>query len=82
MHKLGFVQCLLDEFLIRCESENLSSATILWYRERSLRDRVRIQDELSPLFGHKMDLVSKRELAGLIRDEILASRQVIFYVLS
>lgn len=28
------MQSWLDEFLIRCEAENLSPATILWYRER------------------------------------------------
>lgn len=34
VHKLRFMQSWLDEFLIRCQSENLSPATILWYRER------------------------------------------------
>ena len=33
-HKLRFMQPWLDEFLIRSQAENLSPATILWYRER------------------------------------------------
>lgn len=33
-HKLRFMQPWLDEFLTRCEAENLSPATIHWYRER------------------------------------------------
>ncbi len=33
-HKLRFMQPWLDEFLTRCEAENLSPAKILWYRER------------------------------------------------
>ena len=44
----------------------------------SLLDHVRIQDEFCSLFGRKVDLVSKRGLKGLIRDEILASRQVVY----
>ena len=44
----------------------------------SLLDHVRIQDEFTSLFGRKVDLVSKRGLKGLIRDEILASRQVVY----
>lgn len=33
-HKLRFMQSWLGRVAIRCESENLSPATILWYRER------------------------------------------------
>lgn len=45
----------------------------------TLLDLVQIRDELSGLFGRKVDLVTKKSLNRHIRDRVLASREV-FYV--
>lgn len=44
----------------------------------TLLDHVRIQRELSELLGRDVDLVTKGSLARWIRDEILASRHLIY----
>jgi uncharacterized protein len=39
---------------------------------------VELQEELEALFGRKVDLVSKRGLKPVIRDEVLASSHVMY----
>lgn len=37
-----------------------------------------IQEELEQIVGRRVDLVTKHSLSGLLRDEILASRKVVY----
>lgn len=44
----------------------------------TLLDHVQIQRELSELLGRDVDLVTKRSLSPVLRDEILTSRELIY----
>lgn len=45
-----------------------------------LLDYVGLQDDLTELFGRKVDLVSKRGLKRLIRDHVIDSSRILYAV--
>ncbi|GBE54557.1 nucleotidyltransferase domain protein [archaeon BMS3Bbin15] len=54
---------------------------LIKYKEnsrKSLLDMVRLEEELSNLFGRKVDLLTIESISPYIRDEILKSRRVIY----
>lgn len=67
--------------VVRGEAGPDSDVDLLYVVEPDSRvgwDIVDLEDELSKLFGRKVDLVSKRYVHPLIRDEVLSTARVLY----
>ena len=80
-HRWGVAELSVFGSIVRGEPGSASDIDLLYVFQPDARigwDIVDLDDELSELFGRKVDLVSKRYLHPLMRDEVLAQARVLY----
>ncbi len=80
-HRFGVVELAAFGSIVRDEATRDSDIDLLYVMapDRRLGFAVdRLEDELADLFGRTVDLVSKKSLHRLLRDEVLAEARMLY----
>lgn len=80
-HRWGIAELAVFGSVARGEAASDSDVDLLYVFEPDARigwNIVDLEEELSQLFGRKVDLISKRYIHPLIREEVLSTARLLY----